>query len=95
MQVCVGMQPRQGTLQPSLMARPPTAERPPRPTLPPPSSHAVVVEADFPPAFRANMYCRGMNADAGSEQALADFKRFPTWHVAAAAGAVPRWACCT
>ncbi|PSC73112.1 erythromycin esterase [Micractinium conductrix] len=41
---------------------------------------AVVVEADFPDAFRANLYARGLSStDMTAEQALRDFKRFPTW----------------
>ena len=34
----------------------------------------VVVEADWPDAYRVNRYVRGIGDDA-----LADFKRFPTW----------------
>jgi erythromycin esterase-like protein len=40
---------------------------------------AVVVEADFPDAFRVGMYVRGLSADGSAEEALADFTRFPTW----------------
>lgn len=45
---------------------------------------AVVVEADFPDAFRANLYVRGMsggdvNGDQTAEDALGDFIRFPQW----------------
>ncbi|GAB4820204.1 hypothetical protein N2152v2_007250 [Parachlorella kessleri] len=40
---------------------------------------AVVVEADFPDAFRANLYARGLSKDATADQALGEFKRFPTW----------------
>lgn len=56
---------------------------------------AVVAEADFPDAFRVNMYVRGMTIppnnsstnqeergfalDQTAEQALGDFSRFPTW----------------
>ncbi|MEX2282698.1 MAG: erythromycin esterase family protein [Gemmatimonadota bacterium] len=39
----------------------------------------VAVEADWPAAYRVNRYIRGITADADSEQALGDFKRFPTW----------------
>jgi len=40
---------------------------------------AVVVEADFPDAFRLNLWVRGLSQDATPEAALADFVRFPTW----------------
>lgn len=55
---------------------------------------AVVVEADFPDAFRANLYVSGMNdtspgtrpgttrgtpGDQTAEEALGDFIRFPQW----------------
>ena len=47
---------------------------------------AVAVEADFPDAFQANCYVRGMGdgatgatADATAHEALEAFKRFPTW----------------
>lgn len=40
---------------------------------------AVAVEADWPDAWRVNRYVRGEGKDADSEQALAGFKRFPTW----------------
>lgn len=43
---------------------------------------AVVVEADFPDAFRVNLYARGMSTDGTAEQALGNFERFPTWCVA-------------
>jgi erythromycin esterase-like protein len=39
----------------------------------------VVVEADFPDAFRLNMYVRGLGSDKTAQEALGDFKRFPTW----------------
>src|SRR5215212_8168670 len=41
--------------------------------------HAVAVEADWPDAYRVNRYVRGMDDDASSDDALAGFKRFPTW----------------
>lgn len=41
--------------------------------------NAVVAEADFPDAFRVNMYVRGMGTDRSADEALGDFKRFPTW----------------
>jgi erythromycin esterase-like protein/predicted phosphoribosyltransferase len=40
---------------------------------------AVVVEADWPDAYRVNRYVRGRSDDATAEEALRDFKRFPTW----------------
>jgi hypothetical protein len=43
------------------------------------ASAAVVVEADFPDAFRLNMYVRGLGSDKTAQEALGDFKRFPTW----------------
>lgn len=41
--------------------------------------NAVAVEADWPDAYRVNQYVRHLGGDASSEQALAGFKRFPTW----------------
>jgi erythromycin esterase-like protein len=41
--------------------------------------NAVAVEADFPDAFRANLYVRGLSDDTSAEEALGDFIRFPTW----------------
>ena len=40
---------------------------------------AVAVEADWPDAYRVNRYVRGANADADAVEALAGFKRFPSW----------------
>ena len=40
---------------------------------------AVAVEADFPDAYRVNCYVRGVGDDKNADQALGDFKRFPTW----------------
>src|SRR5258705_13138190 len=40
---------------------------------------AVAVEADWPDAYRANRYVRGVSDDAFAVDALADFRRFPTW----------------
>ncbi len=40
---------------------------------------AVVVEADWPDAYRVNRYVRGMGGDTSAEQALGDFVRFPRW----------------
>jgi erythromycin esterase-like protein/predicted phosphoribosyltransferase len=40
---------------------------------------AVAVEADWPDAYRVNRYVRGANDDQSPDEALSDFKRFPTW----------------
>jgi erythromycin esterase-like protein len=40
---------------------------------------AVAVEADWPDAYRVNRYVQGEKEDAEAIQALAGFKRFPTW----------------
>lgn len=40
---------------------------------------AVVVEADWPDAWRVNRYIRGRSDDRSAEEALAGFQRFPTW----------------
>jgi erythromycin esterase-like protein len=40
---------------------------------------AVAVEADWPDAYRVNRYVRGLGDDRQSIEALANFKRFPTW----------------
>lgn len=40
---------------------------------------AVAVEADWPDALRVNRYVRGQAADASSDEALSDFRRFPRW----------------
>src|SRR5439155_1032000 len=40
---------------------------------------AVVVEADWPDAYRVNRWVRGTGADRTPEEALAGFERFPTW----------------
>lgn len=40
---------------------------------------AVAVEADWPDAYRVNRYVRKLGSDVNSDQALAGFKRFPTW----------------
>ena len=48
------------------------------------SIHPVVAEADFPDAFRVNMYVRGVGTDRSADEALGDFKvRSP-----------PRWVAC-
>jgi erythromycin esterase-like protein len=40
---------------------------------------AVAVEADWPDAYRVNRYVRGASDDVDAMEALADFRRFPTW----------------
>jgi erythromycin esterase-like protein/predicted phosphoribosyltransferase len=40
---------------------------------------AVAVEADWPDAYRVNRYVRGTSGDVDAIEALADFRRFPTW----------------
>ena len=40
---------------------------------------AVVLEADWPDAYRVNEYVQGWGGDAKAEQALAAFTRFPRW----------------
>ena len=40
---------------------------------------AVAVEADWPDAYRLNRYVRGASDDVDAVEALADFRRFPTW----------------
>ena len=40
---------------------------------------AVAVEADWPDAYRVNRYVRGQGTDTDADDALAGFKRFPTW----------------
>jgi erythromycin esterase-like protein len=40
---------------------------------------AVVVEADWPDAWRVNRYIRGRSDDADAAAALSGFERFPTW----------------
>jgi erythromycin esterase-like protein len=39
----------------------------------------VAVEADWPDAYRVNCFVRGLSDDHDAEEALSDFKRFPTW----------------
>ncbi len=39
----------------------------------------VIVEGDWPDAYRMNRYVRGQGDDRTAEQALGDFERFPTW----------------
>ncbi len=40
---------------------------------------AVIAEADWPDAWRVNQYVRGGGSDTDAVQALAGFRRFPTW----------------
>ena len=40
---------------------------------------AVAVEGDWPDAYRVNRFVRGVGDDAGAEEALRGFRRFPTW----------------
>jgi erythromycin esterase-like protein len=40
---------------------------------------AVAVEADWPAALRASRYAQNTEDDAGAEQALRGFERFPRW----------------
>lgn len=40
---------------------------------------AVVLEADWPDAYRVNRYVRGVGEDESAEEALSAFKRFPRW----------------
>jgi erythromycin esterase-like protein len=40
---------------------------------------AVAVEADWPDAYRVNRYVRGLSDETESVEALANFRRFPTW----------------
>jgi erythromycin esterase-like protein len=39
----------------------------------------VAVEADWPDAYRVNRYVMGLSNDRSAREALADFRRFPTW----------------
>jgi erythromycin esterase-like protein/predicted phosphoribosyltransferase len=41
--------------------------------------NAVVVEADWPDAWRVNRYVRGLGDDADATAALSGFQRFPAW----------------
>ncbi|MDE2280887.1 MAG: erythromycin esterase family protein [Xanthomonadaceae bacterium] len=40
---------------------------------------AVVAEADWPDAYRLNLFVRGEGEDAGAASAFGDFERFPRW----------------
>jgi erythromycin esterase-like protein len=41
--------------------------------------HAVAIEGDWPHAYRANRFVRGLGPDRSAAQALQGFERFPTW----------------
>ncbi|MBT2334904.1 erythromycin esterase family protein [Variovorax paradoxus] len=41
--------------------------------------NAVAIEGDWPDASRVNRYVRGADDDASARDALAGFRRFPTW----------------
>ena len=41
--------------------------------------NAVAIEADWPDAYRANCYVKGLGDSLSAVEALAGFKRFPTW----------------
>ncbi len=40
---------------------------------------AVAAEADWPDAYRANRYVRGLGDDQTADEALSGFERFPAW----------------
>ncbi|MEZ2409073.1 erythromycin esterase family protein [Bosea sp. RCC_152_1] len=40
---------------------------------------AVTIEADWPDTYRVNRYVQGASGDLDAEEALSDFRRFPTW----------------
>ena len=40
---------------------------------------AVAAEADWPDAYRANRYVRGLGDDRTADEALSGFERFPAW----------------
>jgi erythromycin esterase-like protein len=39
----------------------------------------IAAEADWPDAYRVNLYIRAQSDDSGPAEALADFRRFPAW----------------
>ena len=39
----------------------------------------VAVEADWPDAYRVNCFVRGAGDDKSAEEALSNFRRFPSW----------------
>jgi erythromycin esterase-like protein len=40
---------------------------------------AVAIEGDWPDAYEVNCYARGASDAADADEALAGFRRFPTW----------------
>ena len=40
---------------------------------------AVAAEADWPDAYRVNRFVRGASTDRDADEALSDFRRFPSW----------------
>ena len=40
---------------------------------------AVLIEADWTPAFRVNRYVRGLGSDRSATEALSSFENFPRW----------------
>jgi erythromycin esterase-like protein len=40
---------------------------------------AVAAEADWPDAYRVNRFVRGSSDDDSAEEAMSDFRRFPSW----------------
>src|SRR5207247_2834634 len=40
---------------------------------------AVCIEGDWPDAYRADCFVKGLSDDPSPEQALEGFRRFPTW----------------
>jgi erythromycin esterase-like protein len=41
--------------------------------------NVIAAEADWPDAYRANRWVRGLGEDRSPIEALSDFRRFPTW----------------
>jgi erythromycin esterase-like protein len=41
--------------------------------------NAILIEGDWSPTFRVNLYVRGLGTDSSAEQALAGYTRFPRW----------------
>src|SRR5207245_3309657 len=39
----------------------------------------IAIEADWPDAYRVHRYVRGATNDSSANEALAGFRRFPTW----------------
>ena len=40
---------------------------------------AILIEGDWPDAYRVNRYVHGVSEDIDAYEALLDFRRFPTW----------------